>query len=140
MILGIFLSVMAVQLFFSSTTVNLAVGMTPYAKEKNLPHDDEFNLSLGELKLGDSVETMREIFGREDRVTPSKTPTHRHCEYKNIVVTFEGDSIAALVSYSAEIETERGLHEGSTLDEVIAAYGRRAAVYQFDELTLYEYP
>ena len=137
--LGVFLSLTA-QLFMLPTDIEVTFDMPPAAEEKNLRHDDEFNLSLGELKLGDSVEIMREIFGREDRLTPSETPNKHHREYKNIVVTFAGDSIVGLVSYSAEIQTERGLHEGSTLDEVIAAYGRRAAVYEADEVTLYEYP
>ena len=137
--LGIFLSLTA-QLFMLPTDIEVTFDVPPGVEEKNLQHDDEFNLSLGKLKLGDSVEIMREIFGREDRLTPSKKPNVHHREYKNIVVTFAGDSIIALVSYSAETQTERGLHEGSTLDEVIAAYGRRAAVYKVDEVTLYEYP
>ena len=55
-------------------------------------------------------------------------------------MTFSGDSIIGLVSYSPEIKTERGIHEGSMLDEVISAYGRRVAVYKDNEVTLYEYP
>lgn len=100
----------------------------------------EFQLSLGKLKLGDSVEIMRKILGREDRITPSKTQGHNHYEYKSIVVTFEDEKIAGLVSYSDNIKTERGIHQGSALAEVIAAYGQRAAVYEDDGLTLYEYP
>ena len=109
-------------------------------EENFLEHNDEFKLSLGSLKLGDSVETMRKIFGREDRITPSDTPGHRHYEYKNIVVTVKENFIDALVSYSDEIKTECGIHQDSTLAEVIDAYGQRAAIYEDDGLTLYEYP
>ncbi|MBR1647029.1 MAG: hypothetical protein IJ685_09665 [Selenomonadaceae bacterium] len=107
--------------------------------EKFLAHNDEFNLSLRELKPGDSIEIMRKIYGREENVTPAETPNHHHCKYKNIRVTFAGNSVVGLVSYADEIQTERGLHQDSSLDEVIAAYGRRAAVYEYDGLTLYEY-
>ncbi|MBR3745756.1 MAG: serine/threonine protein kinase [Selenomonadaceae bacterium] len=137
--LGILISFTAMKLFMLPEDIEVNFDVTPRVEEKNLQHNDEFNLSLGKLKLGDSVEVMHEIFGREDRLTPSETPNKHHCEYKNIVVTFSGDSIIGLVSYSSEIQTERGIHEGSTLDEVISAYGRRAAVYKANEVTLYEY-
>ena len=55
-------------------------------------------------------------------------------------MTLAGNSIVGLVSYADEIQTEHGLHQGSTLDEVLNAYGRRAAVYEDNGLTLYEYP
>ena len=107
---------------------------------KILAHDDEFNFSLGKLKLGDSVEIMRDIYGHEKNITPADTPNHRHCKYEKILVTLAGNSVVGLVSYAEEIQTERGLHQGATLDEMIAAYGRRAAVYEDNELTLHEYP
>lgn len=45
-----------------------------------------------------------------------------------------------MVSYSPAVKTERNIHEGSTLQDVINAYGRRCAVQNFDGATLYEYP
>ena len=138
--LGVLISFTAMKIFLLPEDIEVNFNVTPRVEEKNLQHNDEFNLSLGKLKLGDSIEVMREIFGREDRLTPSERPNVHHCEYKNIVVTFSGDFIVGLVSYSPEIQTERGIHEGSTLDEVISAYGRRVAVYKDNEVTLYEYP
>ena len=138
--LGVLISFTAMKIFLLPEDIEVNFNVTPRVEEKNLQHNDEFNLSLGKLKLGDSIEVMREIFGREDRLTPSERPNVHHREYKNIVVTFSGDFIVGLVSYSPEIQTERGIHEGSTLDEVISAYGRRVAVYKDNEVTLYEYP
>ena len=134
---GILISFVAAMFVLPPT---IDSGILPPVAEKILAHNDEFNLSLGTLKLGDSVEVVREIFGREEKVTPAETPNHRHCKYKNIVVTFAGNAVVGLVSYGDEIATERGLHQSTPLDEVIAAYGRRAAVYEYEELTLYEYP
>ena len=140
--LKIFLLLATVMgIYFFANYFPAAEAPQPAAEEKFLDENrGEFNLSLGKLKLGDSVEIMRQIFGREDRVTPSKIPNHRHAEYKNIVVILNGDSVEGLISYGNEIQTERGIHQGSTLAEVIAAYGQRAAVYEYDGLTLYEYP
>ena len=134
---GILISFVAAMFVLPPT---IDSGILPPVAEKILTHNDEFNLSLGELKLGDSVEVVREIFGREEKVTPAETPNHRHCKYKNIVVTFAGNAVVGLVSYGDEIATERGLHQGTPLDEVIAAYGRRGAVYEDNGLMLYEYP
>ena len=116
---------MAVILFHNSTS------------EENFA---EFNLKLGGLTLGDSLEKMRETLGREDRVTPSKTPDHIHCEYKKIVITFNKDKICALVSYTDEIQTESGIRQGDSLEKVIAAYGRRCSVINQGEEIFYEYP
>lgn len=139
---------------FGKIFLLVAVGLSFYFFAKQFPTAEapphveefldetrgEFQLSLGKLKLGDDVETMRKIFGREDRITPSDIPEHTHYEYKSIVVTIEGGVVAGLVSYSDEIKTERGIHQGSAPAEVIAAYGQRAAVYEDNGLTLYEYP
>ena len=99
------------------------------------------SLSLGGLRMGDTVDKMHQVWGREDRVTPSKTASHStNCEYRDIVVTVKGNEITGLVSYSPAVKTERNLHEGSSLNEVIAAYGRRCAVQDYDGARLYEYP
>ena len=99
-------------------------------------------LSLGGVGIGDPVEKMRNILGREDRTTQpeSNNPTDVNAEYKDIVVTHNGRRVTALISYSPAVKTERNIHEGSSLQEVINAYGRRCAVQNYEDMTLYEYP
>ncbi len=134
---GIFVSLVAAMFVLPP---KIDSGIVPPVAEEILSHNDEFNLSLGELKLGDSVEVVQKIFGREEKVAPAETPNHRHSKYKSVVVTFAGNSVVGIVSNGNELQTERGLREGTPLDEVIAAYGRCGAVYEYDGLTLYEYP
>lgn len=101
---------------------------------------EEKILSLGGLSLGDSVEKMHALFGREERLTPSKTPNHRHYEYKKMVVTFDEDKICGLVTYTDEIKTESGVRQGDSIDKVIEIYGRRCSVIQNGGNIFYEYP
>lgn len=95
-------------------------------------------LSLGGISLGDSIEKMHNILGREDRITGE--PTESHHEYRDVVITYNGRRVTGIVSYSPAVKTERGIREGATLQQVIAAYGRRCSVQTFEDMTLYEYP
>ena len=98
------------------------------------------NLSLGGLKLGDSVEQMHKVLGVENRTSSSKTPGHKHYEYKDIVVTIKDDTfIDGLVSYTDKVQTEKEIRQGSTLEEVLSNYGRKCVLSEHDGATLYEY-
>ena len=110
----------------------------PPVQNTSPANNNSSTLSLGGITLGDSIERVHNILGREDRI--SGEPTHSHHEYRDVVITYNGRRILSIVSYSPAVKTERGLHEGSTLNEVIAAYGRRCSVQNFDGSTLYEYP
>ena len=70
-------------------------------------------LSLGGISLGDSIEKMHNILGREDRITGE--PTESHHEYRDVVITYNGRRITGIVSYSPAVKTERGIREGVTL-------------------------
>ena len=95
-------------------------------------------LNLGGVQLGDSLEKVRQVFGKEDRVTGS--PPETKIEYRDIVVYYNGRNVTGLVSYSPAVKTERNIHEGSSLNEVIATYGRRCSVQNYEGSMLYEYP
>ena len=104
----------------------------------NQPANNSPALSLGGITLNDSIEKVRSVLGREDRITGD--PTNSKHKYRDIVITYNGRRILGLVSYSPAVSTERNIHEGSSLNEVISAYGRRCAVQNFDGATLYEFP
>ncbi len=100
----------------------------------------EINLSLGGLSLGDSVEKMHAIFGREERITPSEIPNINRYEYKSVVITCNENKICGLVSYTDEIATESGVRQGDSIEKVIEIYGRRCSVIKDGENIFYEYP
>ena len=104
-------------------------------------NSNEFNLSLGNLKLGDSIDQMHKILGAENKISDSQTAGHKHYEYKDVVVTIKDDSfIEGLVTYTDEVKTEKGLKQGSSLKEVLSSYGRECVLSEYDGTKLYEYP
>lgn len=106
------------------------------APATNQPADNNSStFSLGGIGLNDSIEKVRQVLGRKDRISGNS----KH-EYRDIVITYNGRRITALISYSPAVKTERDIHEGSTMQDAINAYGRRCSVQDFDGATLYEYP
>ena len=101
-----------------------------------------YTLSLGRLKLGDTVETVHAILGTENKIRASKTLTGSDFyEYADCVVTVKNDLVTCIASYTAAIKTERGIRQGDALEKVITAYG--AAPWtnsDSDGTTFYEYP
>ena len=116
---------------------------TSQSEPKKTPeiNPSEFNLSLGGLKIGDTVEQMHKILGQENKITDSQTPGHKHYEYKDIVVTVKDDTfVSGLVSYTDKVQTEKALRQGSALKDVLATYGRSCVLSEYDGTSLYEYP
>ena len=113
---------------------------TSQAKEPPF-NANEFNLSLGDLKLGNSVDQMHKVLGAESKISNSQTAGHKNYEYKDVVVTIKDDSfIDGLVSYTDKVKTEKGLKQGSSLKEVLSTYGRECVLSEYDDTKLYEYP
>ena len=103
---------------------------------------NEFNQSIGGLKLGDTVDQMRVVLGREDRSKPSvDMPWLQNYEYRDVIVSVDNNKrVIGLVTCSNRFKTERGLHEGSTLQQVIDEYGLNCSRELSGDSTLYEYP
>ena len=125
-------------LFYNSTSEKTLT--THVAEILYYANTKEINLSLGGLSLGDSVEKMHAIFGREERLTPAKNPHYKNYEYKSVVITCNENKICGLVSYTDKIETESGVRQGDSLEKVIEIYGRRCSVIKDGENIFYEYP
>lgn len=104
------------------------------AKQREMQSD----LSLGGLDLDMSVDDVRKTLGKENSSEPRNQ--YNFLLYDNIEVgTYEG-TVRALVSNGASVSTKRGIHEGSTLDDVKKAYSQfEVMVSDYGDLTLYEY-
>ena len=125
-------------LFYSFTTEKTLT--THVAEILYYVNTEEKILSLGGLSLGDSVEKMHALFGREERLTPSEIPNINRYEYKSVVIICDENKICGIVSYTDEIATESGVRQGDTLEKVIEIYGRRCSVIKNGENIFYEYP
>lgn len=96
------------------------------------------DLSLGDFSIGDSKAKVDKILGKAQKVRQGNEG-RTHYTYNDMEVVISQGKISALVSNSPLATTPRGIHEGSSLQDVFDAYGRDCLVSQYDGDTLYEY-
>ena len=117
------------------TNTNNAVTQEPHI-EKKVP-EMTTNLSLGGLDLGLTVDEMHNRLGNE---TSTKTDgAFQYYYYDNLKAGIQNGKITSLVSDGSAVKTKSGIHEGSSLDDVIQAYGNNYMRMAYDNLFLYEY-
>ena len=95
--------------------------------------------SLGNVSLGDDFANIRDQLGasiKPDKIADSGEIYHY---YKSMDVVCDGNRIVGLVTDSKNIKTPRGVHTGSTLDEVIDTYGKDYYKTDYEDTILYEY-
>lgn len=106
-------------------------------KEKSKPAVKS-DLSLGGMELDETMQDMYDKLGKESYTKSDDGRTYYY--YKDSVrVGFTDGKVTSLVSDGTKASTKRGIHEGSTLGEVIDAYGDNASKFKYDNLDLYEY-
>ena len=59
--------------------------------------------------------------------------------YDDIEAVFNNDYLTAFVTYHLKYKPAKGVHVGSTYDEVVSKYGSATHIMQLDDLILYEY-
>lgn len=114
---------------------------TPTEENFNEVRED-FNISIGGLKFGDSIDTMRKIFGMSNEIRVSEDlPDTFYYEYKDVVVTVKNNFVIGIATYTDVFADSKGIRQGDSLDKVIAAYGADVwKVESEDGEVFYEYP
>lgn len=95
------------------------------------------DLSLGGVDLGNTVDQMHNILGQEDNT--KQKGNYMFYNYASIQVGVKDGKVDALVSEDTSVETKRGIHQGSTVQDVFDKYGKNYTQSTYDGLTLYEY-
>lgn len=108
---------------------------TPVKKESN--QNAASDLSLAGISLGDDIDKMYAVLGRERQIKHQGKYTFYL--YDNVQVGMENGIVKALVSNNRLAETKRGIHEGSGLEDVFYEYGNDYYETDYNELILYEY-
>lgn len=106
------------------------------SEKKEVPSVDS-DLSLGGLELGYSVDQMHEILGKETSI--DEKGIYKFYNYSDIQVGVKNGKVDALVSNSSAVATKRGIHQGSSLEDVFNKYGDNYNKMDYDDLVLYEY-
>ena len=98
------------------------------------------DLSLGGLDLGMSTDEMHKALGKENYKKDSEDVKGMvFYEFDNLEVGVIRDEVNALVSNGNSAKTKRGIHEGSSYQDMIDAYGSDYTKMNYDDKILYEY-
>lgn len=96
------------------------------------------DLSLNSIDLGISVAEAQSKLGQPVKV--EHLDNHDRQYYSDgFYISVANNKVTALVTHDPKFKTRRGLHVGSTYDEIIDQYGTNSADMTVDNLTLHEY-
>lgn len=118
---------------YSSLTKQSSSSSSSVTKEREMKSD----LSLGGLDLDMEIGDVRKALGQEN--SSEQRDKFNFLLYDNIEVGTYRNVVRALVSNGPSVKTKRGIHEGSTYEDVKKAYGTDCASMDYDDLMLYEY-
>ena len=104
--------------------------------QKNNSSND--NASLGKVKLGDSIEATDRKLGEATKKTTKEANKLRY-EYSTMDVAFDFGKVIGIAADDKSVKTSKGLHAGSSLQEVLDTYGKDYILSNYDNLDLYEY-
>jgi len=88
---------------------------------------DDDDLSLGGISLNDTPSKIKSILGKP--IGESTTDNNELIQgYDKLKVTISKNKIQKIDSFSEDVETSRGIHEQSTISELIVAYGNNYSI------------
>lgn len=120
-----------------SQTNNVAI--KPNIPEtKRVPAISFNDMELGAICLGDNISKVQRTLGRE-KLKENRKNGYEFYSYNTMEVGIKNNKVMALVSNGKSVVTKRNIREGSSLNEVLAAYGKDYLLTDFENLNLYEY-
>ena len=96
------------------------------------------DLSMGALTIGDSADKVYKILG-QPKTTRQGIQGRIYLEYEDIEVILYQGKIFTMISQTPKFSTPRGIHEGSTIEDVFREYGNDYKLSHYDNEELYEY-
>ena len=109
-------------------------------KDKDEPVGDtaKKEAALGPVALGDKFQDIKSLLGSERGIEKRESGVVSHM-FTDINVIVSNGIVTALESNTEKFKTGKGAHQGSTLDEVLKAYGESNLKSSYGGLILYEY-
>lgn len=132
------------QLPVNSTSISTEVKTKKQTEEKEQPKFDDADikvvsdLSLGGLCIGDDEKKVINRKGIPD--SKKNEDEYIRYYYSDMEIVLREGKVHALVSNGANVRTKRGFHEGSSMSEIVASYGKSDMSYEDGNLVIYEYP
>ena len=110
------------------------ISSTPMPSQPSTLH-----VSLGGICIGYNKNKVYSLLGKEKSITDPSKSGHLRYQYRNMEVVITNGIVTGFISKNATVQTERGIHEGSTLRDVLDAYGNDYSKFTYENATLYEY-
>ena len=111
------------EFFADSGTGYQPVAKQQAATDSKPVREMKTDLSLGGLDLGDDASAIAEVETDAEKKDPKQEGAMLRHYYDDMQIVEENGKSTALVSETDKVSTKRGIHQGSTLDEVQKAYG-----------------
>jgi hypothetical protein len=106
-------------------------------QKRNVPKATS-EVSLGNISIGYGSGQVWDVLGRDYKVEDRPNGLKAHV-YEDVNVIYFDDHVIGLESNTPAAETPKGIHQDSTLQDVLNAYGNDYMKSTYDNLTLYEY-
>lgn len=133
----------------NQTTHHQIASSNSKTSEENIPtsklpsksdmHNVNSDLSLGGICIGDNVDKMHRLLGREDVIRDNQDGYLQY-NYPDVEVVVKNNLVEKLVSKTAKVETKRGLHQDCSKQDVVSNYGRDYEMSEYQGNILLEYP
>lgn len=95
-------------------------------------------MSLGDVSIGDSLKQVHGTLGIEKRIEKRENGLVAY-KYRDLNVIMKDGFVRALESNTNYANTKRDIHQGSSLNDVLSAYGNDVMKTEYNGLILYEY-
>lgn len=105
--------------------------------DKKRSQEKDIDLSLGKAMLGMSMKDVRTVLGADQGL--DLKDGYKFHRYSDLQVGEKDGIVNAIVSDGPSVRTSRGLHEGSTYNDMVKAYGDDYMPMKLNNLVLYEY-
>lgn len=109
----------------------------PSISDKTPSQKKDNDLSLGKAMLGMSIKDVRTVLGKEKGI--DLKDGYKFYHYGDLQLGEKDGIVDAIVSDGSSVKTSRGIHEGSTYNDMVKAYGDDYMFMKLDNLKLYEY-
>jgi len=96
------------------------------------------NAMMGNVKLGDSLAEAEKVLGEPTKKTEKETGKLRYV-YPLMDVAYDYGEVTGTAADDARVTTPMGIHPGSSLQDVLNAYGTDYLLSAYGDLDLYEY-
>lgn len=100
--------------------------------------NSESDFGLGKVALGDTLDKVHENLGQETKKEARNNGLTAYV-YEDVNVIVNNGIVTALESNSELFATKLGVHQGSSLDDVLAVYKQEPLKSSYEDLELYEY-